>query len=178
MSGTLILMRGLPATGKSTRALELAGDDGVILSPDDFWYMIVNSANQSEFSFDYTRLKEAHIWNQARAESYMGRQGAKKIIIDSTNVTKREAYPYIWNAQRYGYVVRIEEPTSPQWKAMRLDLSMGLKSQEYLEACAVRLAEISKKTHNVPIEVIRRKIYQWEEFSVQGVLAMTPDLVG
>jgi adenylate kinase family enzyme len=34
---TLILMRGLPGSGKSTKAQILAGKDGLIFSTDDFF---------------------------------------------------------------------------------------------------------------------------------------------
>lgn len=61
----LVLLRGLPGSGKSFLARTLQEDNpgGVILSTDDYFYI------NGQYQFDVKYLGEAHEWNQNRDES-------------------------------------------------------------------------------------------------------------
>ncbi|XP_021065975.1 NEDD4-binding protein 2 [Mus pahari] len=61
----LVLLRGLPGSGKSFLARTLQEDNpgGVILSTDDYFYI------NGQYQFDVKYLGEAHEWNQNRGKS-------------------------------------------------------------------------------------------------------------
>ncbi|XP_061106224.1 NEDD4-binding protein 2-like 1 isoform X2 [Conger conger] len=88
----LIIMRGLPASGKTDLArktMEGYGNAGFILSTDDYF---IN--DYGHYNFDYNQLGEAHAWNQDRAEEAM-RDRVHPIIIDNTNIRRRHMKPYV-----------------------------------------------------------------------------------
>jgi len=109
----LILMRGLPGSGKSTKAKSLAGDFGQVFSTDD--YFCLNEEN--EYRFDATLLHKAHKWNQRRSLAAMT-ANIPIVVIDNTNTTVRELrshLPHIELARQLGYTVRIEE-SDTEWR--------------------------------------------------------------
>ncbi|XP_034557565.1 NEDD4-binding protein 2-like 2 [Notolabrus celidotus] len=106
----LILMRGLPGSGKSTRARELlsTGPSGLILSTDDYFSL------REGYRYEAGLLGAAHEWNQRRAEDAM-RDGRSPIIIDNTNIQAWEMKPYVKMAMERGYRVDFCEPDT-SWK--------------------------------------------------------------
>jgi len=102
----LILMQGVPGSGKSTVAHELrrAHSEGVveIISTDDYWY----SGTQHVYNFNPALLGEAHKWNQQRCLKLM-EAGATTIIIDNTNITKNRVIPYVGLAMVFDYSVTV-----------------------------------------------------------------------
>ncbi|KAM9853702.1 uncharacterized protein n4bp2l2 isoform 2-T2 [Aulostomus maculatus] len=106
----LILMRGLPGSGKSTMARELLSTDpnGLILSTDDFF------AYQDGYCYEAGQLGAAHEWNQRRAKDAMY-DGRSPIIIDNTNIQAWEMKPYVQMALERGYQVDFCEPNT-SWK--------------------------------------------------------------
>ncbi|GFX61188.1 NEDD4-binding protein 2-like 2 [Trichonephila clavipes] len=83
----LIILRGLPGSGKSTLAKKLKFN-GVICSTDDFFFQ------KGKYIFDFTKLDEAHHWNQNRAREAI-LNGITPVIIDNTNVETWEMSPYV-----------------------------------------------------------------------------------
>lgn len=125
----MILIRGLPGSGKSTFAKELAEtENAVILSTDD----IISANNYYIFSPDYLGL--AHTLNQAKAEEYCKR--GRNIIIDNTNITTREVQPYFDIANKYKYEFELQE--------------MNLEWSWNIDEC------FKRNRHSVPLEVIKR----------------------
>uniref|UniRef100_A0A3B4G1C8 NEDD4-binding protein 2-like 2 n=1 Tax=Pundamilia nyererei TaxID=303518 RepID=A0A3B4G1C8_9CICH len=106
----LILMRGLPGSGKSTRARELlsTGPSGIILSTDDYF------AHKDGYHYDPSLLGAAHEWNQRRARGAL-HDGRSPIIIDNTNIQAWEMKPYVKMALESGYKVDFCEPDT-KWK--------------------------------------------------------------
>ncbi|XP_045929724.1 NEDD4-binding protein 2-like 2 isoform X2 [Micropterus dolomieu] len=106
----LILMRGLPGSGKSTRARELLsiGPSGLILSTDDYF------VHRDGYHYELGLLGAAHEWNQSRAKDAM-RDGRSPIIIDNTNTQAWEMKPYVQMALERGYKVDFCEPDT-SWK--------------------------------------------------------------
>lgn len=106
----LILMRGLPGSGKSTMARELlsTGPSGLILSTDDYF------AHRDGYRYEAGLLGAAHEWNQKRAKDAM-HDGRSPIIIDNTNLQSWEMKPYVEMALKRGYRVDFCEPDT-HWK--------------------------------------------------------------
>lgn len=123
---TLIIMRGLPGSGKSTKASSFGGKK---LSTDD--YFSVNGKHQ----FDPSKLTEAHEWNQNRTEKAMV-LSEPIIVIDNTNTQFWEMQPYVKLAFQYGYNIEFHSPNT-RWAWDEKILT-------------------EKNTHGVPLEVIER----------------------
>lgn len=106
----LILMRGLPGSGKSTRARELlsTGPSGIVLSTDDYF------AHGEGYRYEPSLLGAAHEWNQRRAKDALF-DGRSPVIIDNTNLQAWEMKPYVQMALERGYKVHFCEPET-SWK--------------------------------------------------------------
>ncbi|KAJ8266698.1 hypothetical protein GJAV_G00133610 [Gymnothorax javanicus] len=101
----LIIMRGLPGSGKTALAREIMedyGNTGVILSTDD--YFIDDDGN---YHFKFRQLGTAHEWNKDRAEEAM-QDGEHPIIIDNTNMRLQEMRPYVELGLEYGYFIKFK----------------------------------------------------------------------
>ena len=101
--GELILLRGLPGSGKTTLASIIlqnpSGYEPEILSADDFF---VNG--DGEYEFDPSKLKEAHNYCQFRCSERM-RQQKSRIVVANTFTQEWEMEEYFKMAERYNYRV-------------------------------------------------------------------------
>ena len=144
----LLLIRGLPGSGKSYLARELQKgflDMAVTYTTDDF-YMVGDS-----YVFDRSKLFEAHKWNQDRTEKAMVDE-VPVIMVPNTFCTLREAHAYVEMAQRHGYSVEFFEPRTA-WKFDAEQLTL-------------------RNAHGVPREVIDQMIANWEsDYTVERVLS-------
>uniref|UniRef100_A0A8C2UD73 NEDD4 binding protein 2 like 2 n=1 Tax=Coturnix japonica TaxID=93934 RepID=A0A8C2UD73_COTJA len=106
----LLILRGLPGSGKSTlsRFLLDHSRDGVVLSTDDYF------RQQDGYTYNAAQLGDAHDWNQKRAKQAM-EQGKSPVIIDNTNTQAWEMKPYVEVALEKGYRVEFREPDT-WWK--------------------------------------------------------------
>ncbi|XP_063250840.1 uncharacterized protein LOC134549206 isoform X2 [Prinia subflava] len=106
----LLILRGLPGSGKSTLSRVLLGQScgGVVLSTDDYFRQWCG------YSYDAAQLGDAHEWNQKRAKQAM-EQGKSPVIIDNTNTQAWEMKPYVEVALEKGYRVEFHEPDT-WWK--------------------------------------------------------------
>ncbi|XP_051020705.1 NEDD4-binding protein 2 [Acomys russatus] len=106
----LVLLRGLPGSGKSFLARTLQEDNpsGVILSTDDYFYI------NGQYQFDVKYLGEAHEWNQNRAKEAFEKK-ISPVIIDNTNLQAWEMKPYVALSQKHKYKVLFREPDT-WWK--------------------------------------------------------------
>ncbi len=131
----LIIMRGLPGSGKSFRAKELAGDQGLVFSTDDFFM------EGTKYNFDPNKLPNAHAWNQARVAQAM-QEKHPLIVVDNTNTRLWEMQAYVKLADHHGYELQLGLPTTP-WQA------------DVVECAA-------KNTHGVPLESILKMKHGYE----------------
>jgi predicted kinase len=148
----LIVMRGIPGSGKSTKAKELVGE-GIIHSTDD---VIESQANYREFFAamfeykDFTPLSRAHSTNLKNAIKSL-KEGLSPVIIDNTNIKQNESKAYVKAA---------------------LELGLSDKNIKFVDIGTNGLsAEIlaERNTHGVPLEKIQSLI---ESHKGQGLLTL------
>lgn len=139
----LIIVRGLPGSGKSVLAKRFTELDKkfVSISTDDFF--TVNGV----YCWDYNLLSIAHKWNLWRCKQLMKQRAS--IIVDNTNTTWKEIKPYVELAvsnefkNDYFYTIFINEPATT-W-------------QYNVEEC------FKIGTHKVPKETIQKMRDRWQE---------------
>ncbi len=154
----LIIMRGLPGSGKSSKAKKIQSTlGGEIFSTDDYpgLYDKDESGNvlfhgMEGMDTGMPMIVKAHNWNQERAFNAMSRV-VSPVIIDNTHVQKWEARPYVEAAKKYGYNIAVEEADTP-WKFDVKELS-------------------GRNTHRVPLERLQGMLDMWEkDFDVSSIL--------
>jgi predicted kinase len=91
----LILLRGLPGSGKSTFAEVIGG----FRCEADMYFM-----EDGEYKFDITRIEKAHRWCKEQCESFMVRE-KPKVIVSNTFTQEWEMEAYYELAKQYGYKV-------------------------------------------------------------------------
>lgn len=97
---TVIIMRGLPGSGKSTVAKLFDGD---VVSMDDFW-----TKDGQPYKFDKARINEAVQWTHDRFIELMDKD-AELIVVDNTNTQKWEYEWFKTQAEEMGYIVHLVE---------------------------------------------------------------------
>lgn len=97
----LILLRGLPGSGKSTTAKLLgAGSSGTAHYEADMFFM-----RDGEYKFDFSQIKEAHKWCQSSVERTMFLGHNSTIIVSNTFTQEWEMDVYYKLAEEWGYRV-------------------------------------------------------------------------
>ena len=95
MKKDLIIVRGIPGSGKTTFANMLGK---AVCCADDF-YM-----HDGEYKWNAEDIGNAHGWCQRKCRRFMKAQ-AETIIVANTNTTPREMQPYMDLARQFGYMV-------------------------------------------------------------------------
>lgn len=102
---TIYIMRGIPGSGKTTKAKSIRDKTGAIIcSADDFFI-----DNDGNYIFDYKKIGEAHEWCKKKAREALNY--GSSIIIDNTNCRRWEFRPYIEMAREFGTKVKYVYPT-------------------------------------------------------------------
>lgn len=131
---TVIIMRGLPGSGKSTYIDERYDDDALVVSADHHMTVF------GEYSFDPKRLIECHAHAQIEFVEFL-QEGRSPVIVDNTNSTQAEYLFYEDVAEMFGYEVEI------------VDLFDGGLTDEELA---------DRNIHGVPVETIAAMRARWE----------------
>lgn len=92
----LILVRGLPGSGKSTVARQF---DGVHIEADE--YFMING----EYRFDHTKLKQAHEWCQEKTREAL--KSRFTAVVSNTFTTLKELRPYFDIASEFDIVPNV-----------------------------------------------------------------------
>lgn len=96
----LVLIRGLPGSGKSTMANALCySPDWVHQEADQFWMQ------DGEYRFDANRLREAHEWCQAKTREALA--AGCDVVVSNTFTTVKELRPYFDIAKEFGIVPNV-----------------------------------------------------------------------
>jgi predicted kinase len=156
----LVIMRGIPGSGKSTTAKRIVGN-GVIHSTDD---IIEAQGDYNEFfanmiaNKDFTPLSQAHSQNFKNAKASMD-SGISPVVIDNTNIKANEPKNYIEYALKLGYadenIEFVEVGTG------------GLSAEELAQ----------RNTHGVPLDKINMMIQSMESvgpLTLQKVMDAKP----
>ncbi len=165
------LMRGLPACGKSHRARRLAGDAGVVLETDQYFYTEVGD-DPGEYDYSSQLLETARQWNLDRFRQAIAQQ-ISPIVVDRGNGLNEETQQYACYAVEHGYALELAEPDSPWWQELRV----LLKYRQYVDdklfdAWAQRLADATRDTHRVPARTIRHWMASWRyDVNIEAILA-------
>ncbi|XP_027498427.1 NEDD4-binding protein 2 isoform X5 [Corapipo altera] len=148
----LVLLRGVPGSGKSYLARNILEDNpgGIILSTDDYFN------KHGQYHYDPNCLGEAHDWNRKRAKEAF-EMGISPIIIDNTNIQAWEMKPYVTLAQQFKYEVMFREPDT-WWKFKPKELER-------------------RNIHGVSKEKIKRMLERYERcLTVRSILdSSVPD---
>ena len=83
----LILVRGLPGSGKSTFARKLKLSGYIHLEADMYF------ETAGHYNFDHTRIKQAHEWCQEQTRTYL--HIGRNVVFSNTFVRKWEMEPYL-----------------------------------------------------------------------------------
>lgn len=94
---SLILVRGVSGSGKSTFVQNIAHDQ-YFFEADMFFV-----DDNGNYKFEHSKLKDAHAWCRFQVEETM--KDADDIIVSNTFTTEREMKPYLNLAEKYGYTV-------------------------------------------------------------------------
>lgn len=151
-TNTLIIIRGLPGSGKTTLAnafIESLKANNTVKHFENDNYFI---GSDGVYRFDKSKLHDAHLATFhhfcAEMKDALKRFGIVPgtkpfvFIVSNTFTQRWEASPYIMYAQAHGFQVKIIEPNSP-WKS-------------HLLSC------YEKCTHNVPLDMIRAMANRYE----------------
>jgi hypothetical protein len=166
------LMRGLPACGKSHRARRLAGDSGVVLETDQYFYTQVGD-DPGVYDYSGELLPVARQWNFDRFCQAIAKN-VSPIVVDRGNGLNAETQQYAAYAVEHGYQVHLAEPDSPWWQELRV----LLKYKEYVEDTlfdqwADTLAEATRDSHRVPASTIRRWMARWRyDVTIEQILKL------
>lgn len=93
---SLILIRGLPGSGKSTIAQSMTKRDTIHLEADMYFMQ------DGEYQFDATKLSSAHGWCQMMTTQ--GLAAGKNVIVSNTFTTVKELKPYFDIAKQFRLV--------------------------------------------------------------------------
>lgn len=93
---TLYLIRGVPGSGKSTFSYDLWYKGFVSARIEADQYFTENGV----YSFDPSKLGEAHKWCQSRARLYL--EAGNNVAVSNTSTTEREVETYAKIAEECG----------------------------------------------------------------------------
>jgi len=140
----LVLVRGLPGSGKSSLAASLSDHN---VAADDYFM------EDGVYNFDPTKLRDAHAWCFEMMVADFTESGAKTVVVHNTFTQRWEFQDYIEFARRENIRLTVVSL-----------FDNGLSDEELFDRC----------THDVPFKTIvamrGRYTHDWRIPSVQEVV--------
>lgn len=137
----LILIRGVPGTGKSTHArhiLEgLYATDGGFHIEADMYHLDHNG----EYKWDRENVSKAHQWCLDTAKVYMNQSKDNIVVVSNTFTRRWEMQGYIEHAEKAGHEVDV-----------------------------VRMTRVHGNIHGVPPEVVQQMQERFEDYFGETIL--------
>lgn len=96
---TVFIMRGIPGSGKSAVAAHIAGERAAIASADHYF-----EKKSGGYRFDHKQLGAAHDHCKQEFLEFI-RNKERCIVVDNTNVQRRDYFYYEKVARQNGYAV-------------------------------------------------------------------------
>jgi predicted kinase len=142
--GTIVIMRGLPGSGKTdlaqTLAAEVAPMTSRIVSATDFFMTKNAQTGERMFQFNPKGVPDSHKYCQAAARRALS-DGIEVIIVDNCNIQRADYTQYLEWAEDFGYSV--------QYVVTKSLLKDAEKCAEH-------------SVHKVPYATIRRMAEAWQ----------------
>lgn len=99
----LVLIRGLPGSGKSTMAM------GEMFKDFDHYEADMFFERGGEYCYDSRKIKDAHEWCQR--ETFKALANGKSVVVSNTFTRRFEMEPYFYMAKTFGIEPTILEAT-------------------------------------------------------------------
>ena len=108
-SRMLLIMRGLPGSGKSTLVDQIArgifnAENCQVCSADSY-FLTRHETGLIKYVFDPKKLTEAHTYCFERSLRAMHSIGAQLVVVDNTNLSRAEYTPYVMLGRTFNYDV-------------------------------------------------------------------------
>ena len=140
MADTLVLVRGLPGSGKTTFAIHRMQGDAYT-SADSYF-----EDEDGAYKFDGSKLPEAHEWCQRRVAELLQKPDVGTVYVANTFSTRWEMQPYFDIVENY--------PDDDHYiEIFVVDLFDGGLTNEMLAR---------RGRHNVPLHTIEKMRNRWE----------------
>ena len=164
------LMRGLPGCGKSFTARQLAGETGVVLETDAYFYTQVGD-DPGKYDWSDDLLPAARQWNLANFREAVAK-GVSPIVVDRGNGLNPETRQYAAFGVEHGYRVELAEPESPWWRELRVLLKYKkFVDDKLFDDWARKLADSTRDQHRVAASRIRHWMSSWRhDLTVDRIL--------
>lgn len=170
LRGILYIMRGVPGSGKTYRAHQLVNQDKSRIFSADKWFSPKEDPEEYRRNWSKEKLFTAHNWCKSSLAEAMQR-GVSPVVVDNTNIKRRDFMSYIDMANQYQYMYTIEESQSPWWLEIRKLLDDQNGNENQLKEWAKKLSEgfeykdaIIKNTHGVPEDVILKMLMSFQPY--------------
>jgi predicted kinase len=161
-------MRGVPGGGKTYRARQLTTND-LIFSADK-WFSRTEDPEEYRKNWAKEKLFTAHNWCKSMLSQAM-QKGLGPVVVDNTNIKRRDFMPYIDMAKQYQYMYVIEESQSPWWLTIKELLTDIKANAKELDRWVEKLTNgfdyngiTIKNQHGVPEEAIRKMLFGFQPY--------------
>ena len=137
-SKELIILRGLPGSGKTTVAKQIVDGarDAIICSADSYFM------EDGKYVFRQEELKQAHNACQMSVMRAMA-NGIAVVVVDNTNIKRDDMRPYVEMALNHGYEVSIR--------------TIGGMTPKDIETY------LKRQVHGVPQEKVEKMAHEYED---------------